>query len=416
MEIKRDLYLRKLISKMGNPMIKVITGIRRSGKSYLLFNIFRDYLLQQGVKSDHIISIELDIRENSKYRDPDVILDYIKLLLKDEDMYYIFLDEVQMMNEFEDVLNSLLHIKNVDTYVTGSNSKFLSKDVLTQFRGRGDEIHVYPLNFYEFMSQYNGDSYKGFEEYITYGGLPYVVGLENEQDKVEYLNNLFKETYIRDIRERYKIEKVEELNELIEILASATGSLTNPSKILATFKTVLHSDISINTIRKYIDYLEDAFIINEAKRYDIKGRKYIGSPCKYYFEDVGLRNAAIGFRQIEENHLMENILYNELKIRGYSVDIGVVKKRIMENKVQELRNYEIDFVCNQGSKRYYIQSALNLDTVEKQNQEKTSLVNVDDSFKKIIVVKDYITVRRDNDGINTMGIYDFLLNENSLDS
>ncbi|MDR1018582.1 MAG: ATP-binding protein [Lachnospiraceae bacterium] len=415
MEIKRDQYLQKLISKMHNSMIKVITGMRRSGKSYLLFHIFRDYLLEEGVKASHIISIEFDRIENIEYRDGITAYNYIKSLIVDDENYYIFLDEVQMMNNFEDVLNSLLHIKNVDTYVTGSNSKFLSKDVITEFRGRGDEIHVYPLSYAEFMSQYKGDRYEGWNEYMIYGGLPYVALLNSDKEKSDYLLKLFKEIYIRDIMERYKIEKVEELNELINILASAVGSLTNPTKILATFKSVLHSDISINTIRTYIEYLKDAFIISEVSRFDVKGRKYIGTPFKYYFEDVGLRNAALGFRQIEESHIMENVLYNELKLRGYSVDVGVVKKRYMQEGKNKEKQLEIDFICNQGSKRYYIQSALNMDSKSKEEQEKLSLKSVDDSFKKIVVVKDYMKVNRDNDGINIMGIYNFLLDKDSLD-
>jgi len=416
MEIKRDKYLNNLINRMHNGMIKVVTGIRRSGKSYLLFNIFKKYLLEQGVKESHIITIELDKRSNKKYRDPDIILDYIESLIIDNEQYYIMLDEVQMLNEFEEVLNSLLHINNADIYVTGSNSKFLSKDVITEFRGRGDEIHIYPLTFKEFMQVYEGDIYHGWAEYVIYGGLPLTVTMKTEEQKISYLTNLFAETYLKDIIERHSIEKTQELEDLVNILASAIGSLTNPPKIQATFKSAIQSSISLNTIRQYIEYLEDAFVINKADRYNVKGRKYIGSPLKYYFEDVGLRNARLGFRQIEETHLMENIIFNELRSRGYSVDVGVIEKRTRDENGKQIRkSLEIDFVANLGSKRYYIQSAFSMPTEEKRIQEKASLINVNDSFKKIIVVKDIVNVTRDEDGITTMSIYDFLLKENSLE-
>lgn len=416
MDIKRDKYLNDLINRMHNGMIKVVTGIRRCGKSYLLFNIFKNYLLEQGVPASHIIMIELDQRKNKKYRDPDVILDYIESLIEEDGQYYIMLDEVQMLQEFEEVLNSLLHIRNADVYVTGSNSKFLSKDVITEFRGRGDEIHIYPLTFKEFMEAYDGDMYHGWAEYVVYGGLPLTVTMKTEEQKISYLTNLFKETYPRDIIERYHIEKIQELEDLINILASSIGSLTNPPKLEATFKSVIQSTISLNTIRQYIEYLEDAFIINKANRYNVKGRKYIGTPLKYYFEDVGLRNARLGFRQVEETHLMENVIYNELRSRGYSVDVGMVEKRGVNKDGKEYRSQlEIDFVANLGSKRYYIQSAFSMPTEEKRIQEKASLVNINDSFKKIIVVKDIVNVTRDEDGITTMSIYDFLLKENSLE-
>ena len=414
--IARDKYLRDLINRMNNGMIKVVTGIRRSGKSYLLFKLFYEYLLSQGVLESHIIKIELDQRKNRIYRDPDVILDYIETLIEDDKQYYILLDEVQMLNDFEEVLNSLLHISNVDIYVTGSNSKFWSKDVITEFRGRGDEIHVFPLTFKEFMQVYDGDMHRGFADYIVYGGLPLISTMKTETQKVNYLTNLFNETYLKDIIERNHIEKTQELENLINVLASAIGSLTNPPKIQATFKSSIGSAISINTIRQYIEYLEDAFIISKAQRYNVKGRKYIGTPLKYYFEDIGLRNARLGFRQVEETHLMENIIYNELRYRGYSVDVGVVEKREMSENGKQIRKaLEIDFVANLGSQRYYIQSALSMPTPEKQIQEKTSLINVADSFKKIIIVKDIVNVKRDENGIVTMSIYDFLLKENSLD-
>lgn len=416
MEIKRDKYLNDLINRMHNGMIKVVTGIRRCGKSYLLFNIFRDYLKNQGVEDSHIIMIELDQRKNREYRNPDVILAYIESLITDNEQYYVMLDEVQMLSEFEEVLNSLLHISNIDIYVTGSNSKFLSKDVITEFRGRGDEIHIYPLTFKEFMQVYDGDVYHGWAEYVIYGGLPLIATMKTEEQKVGYLTRLFEETYLKDIIERHHIEKTQKLEDLTNILASAVGSLTNPPKIEATFQGVMQSKISLNTIRQYIEYLVDAFIINKANRYNVKGRKYIGTPLKYYFEDVGLRNARLGFRQIEETHLMENIIYNELRSRGYTVDVGVVEKRgINEEGKDEKKQLEIDFVANMGSKRYYIQSAFSMPTEEKRNQEKASLLNVNDSFKKIIVVKDVVNVTRDEYGITTMSIYDFLLQDNSLE-
>ncbi len=416
MNIKRDKYLNDLINRMHNGMIKVVTGIRRCGKSYLIFTIFRNYLLEQGVDENHIISIELDQRKDKKYRNPDTILDYIESGIVDEEQYYVLLDEVQLLEEFEEVLNSLLHIKNVDVYVTGSNSKFLSKDVITEFRGRGDEIHIYPLTFKEFMQVYEGDVYHGWAEYVIYGGLPLTVIMKTEEQKINYLTKLFEETYLIDIIERHRIDKTQELEDLVNILASAIGSLTNVPKIEATFRSVVQSNISGNTIRQYIEYLEDAFVINKANRYNVKGRKYIGTPLKYYFEDVGLRNARLGFRQIEETHIMENIVYNELRSRGYSVDVGVVEKRGVNAEGKMERTYlEIDFVANLGSKRYYIQSAFSMPTEEKRLQEKASLVNVNDSFKKIILVKDVMNVTRDEDGITTMSIYDFLLKENSLE-
>ena len=416
MEIRRDTYLKKLINRMHNGMIKVVTGIRRSGKSYLLFTIFKDYLLSEGVDEDHIISIELDRLENKKYRNPYVILEHIRSQLIDSKDYYIFLDEVQLLDQFEDVLNSLLHIKNVDVYVTGSNSKFLSKDIITEFRGRGDEVHVYPVSFREYMTVFNGDKYEGWSSYVRFGGLPLTVTMNSDEQRVEYLTRLFEETYIKDIIERNHIEKKQELNDLINVLASGIGSLTNPSKIVATFNSVIQSDISLNTVRSYIEYLEDAFIISEANRYDVKGRKYIGTPLKYYFEDVGLRNARLGFRQVEETHLMENIIYNELRVRGFSVDLGVVMKRKRTKAgVQEKKQLEIDFIANQGSRRYYIQSAFSIPDEEKREQEKASLINVGDSFKKIIIVKDVVKPWHDDDGILTISLYDFLLDEKSLE-
>lgn len=382
----------------------------------MIFTIFRNYLLNQGIDESHIICIELDQRKDRKYRNPDAILDFIESSIVDDEQYYVLLDEVQLLEEFEEVLNSLLHIKNVDVYVTGSNSKFLSKDVITEFRGRGDEIHIYPLTFKEFMQVYEGDVYHGWAEYVIYGGLPLTVTMKTEEQKINYLTRLFEETYLKDIIERHHIDKTQELEDLVNILASAIGSLTNVPKIEATFRSVMQSNISGNTIRQYIEYLEDAFVINKANRYNVKGRKYIGTPLKYYFEDVGLRNARLGFRQIEETHIMENIVYNELRSRGYSVDVGVVEKRGVNREGKTERIYlEIDFIANLGSRRYYIQSAFSMPTEEKRMQEKASLINVNDSFKKIILVKDVMNVTRDEDGITTMSIYDFLLKENSLE-
>ncbi|MFZ8015470.1 ATP-binding protein [Fusobacterium watanabei] len=416
MKIKRDLYLQRLINRIDNGMIKVITGIRRSGKSYLIFKIFKSYLLNNLTDEQHIIEFELDRIENKKYRKPNIILEEINSLIVDNKKYYILLDEIQMLEEFEEVLNSLLHKDNVDIYVTGSNSKFLSHDILTEFRGRGDEIHIYPLSFKEYMTVYEGDKYQGWADYVIYGGLPQILSMKTEEQKINYLTRLFEETYIKDIMERNKIEKIQELNDLINVLASCVGSLSNPSKILSTFKSCIKSDISLNTIRKYIEYLKNAFVINETYRYDVKGRKYIGTPLKYYFEDVGLRNARLEFKQVEETHLMENIIYNELKIRGYKVDVGMVTKSILTSEGnREKKQLEVDFIANLGSKRYYIQSALSLSTEEKVKQEKASLININDSFKKIILVKDIIKVKRDEDGIVTMNVYDFLLNDNSLE-
>ena len=412
MVIQRESYLNALKIRMHNGMIKVVTGIRRSGKSFLIFNIFKKYLMDIGTDKAHIIEIQLDLRQNRKYRDPDVILEYIESLIIDNEQYYILLDEVQMLDEFEEVLNSLLHIENADIYVTGSNSKFLSKDIITEFRGRGDEIHIYPLSFKEFMGAYDGDRYQGWSEYVTYGGLPLILSMKTEEQKIQYLTTLFDETYIKDIVERNHIEKIQELNDLINVLASGIGSLSNPSKIEATFKSVIRSDISLNTIRQYIEHLKDAFVISEAVRYDVKGRKYIGTPVKYYFEDVGLRNARLGFRQIEETHLMENIIYNELLLRGYNVDVGVVDQYYTdEDKKRKQKKLEVDFVCNQGSNRLYIQSALSIPDKNKMEQEQASLIRIKDSFRKIIIVKDGVS-HFNEEGIYIMNLFDFLLNKN----
>ena len=415
MEIKRDIYLDRLIRREKNGLIKVVTGVRRCGKSYLLFNLFHNYLLDKGVQENHIIEIALDDRSNKELRDPDNMLKYVKERIVDRDTYYIILDEVQLLAEFEDVLNSFMHIRNADVYVTGSNSKFLSSDLVTEFRGRGDEIRIYPLSFREYCSVYEGSADEAWDDYFTYGGLPLILSRETPEEKAEYLMSLFQKVYLSDIVDRHKVRNREELDELVDILASAVGSLTNPLKLANTFKTVKKKTISDKTLKKYMDYLMDAFLVSKAVRYDIKGRKYIGSPAKFYFEDVGLRNARLNFRQMEENHIMENIIYNELRIRGYHVDVGLVEQfgKNSENKTTK-KQLEVDFVVTRGSEKYYIQSAFAMTAPEKQMQEERPLNAIGDSFKKIIVVRDNIKVRRNDMGIVTIGIRNFLLDENSL--
>lgn len=410
--IKRDVYLQKLINKRDNGLIKVITGIRRCGKSYLLDPLFKDYLIKSGVKENHIIKLELDRLENEKYHDPYKLNDYIKSKIKDNDNYYILLDEIQLVDNFESVLNGLLYMKNLDVYVTGSNSKFLSNDIITEFRGRGDEIKIFPLKFSEFVEAYEGNEYQAWGEYIIYGGMPLILSKANDEEKSKYLKDLFEQTYIKDIIERNNIQRVDVINAIVNMLASAIGSLTNPKKIYDTFVSNGEKDVSLNTINSYLKCIEDAFIVNKSERYDVKGKKYILTPQKYYFSDIGLRNARLNFRQQEENHIMENIIYNELIVRGYNVDVGVVEIRD-ENKNR--RQLEVDFVCNLGSKRYYIQSALNLDTREKTLQEERPLININDNFKKIIVVKDNLKHWFTEEGILVIGIQEFLLNQNSLD-
>ena len=415
LEIKRDLYLNKLIRHKHNGMIKVITGIRRCGKSYLLFELFYKHLLSIGIKEDHIIRIALDDRRNKKYRDPDYLCDYVHDYIKDEDMYYILLDEVQLVPEFEDVLNSFLHIKNADTFVTGSNAKFLSKDIITEFRGRGDQIHIFPLSFSEFMSAFEGTAEEGWSQYINFGGLPKLFQFPTDEDKANYLKDIFAETYLKDIRERNGIRGDYELEELLDILSSAIGSLTNPKKLSDTFKSVKQVSLHPDTVKNYIDYLVDSFLIEQAKRYNIKGRKYINTPSKYYFTDVGLRNARLNFRQSEETHAMENVVYNELRIRGFNVDVGVVEYYSSEGvKKSVLKQSEVDFVCNQSDKRYYIQVALSISTNEKLEQEQSSLVRIDDSFKKIIIVKDISRSHYNEDGIYLLSLFDFLLKPDCL--
>ena len=415
MEIKRDIYLDRLIRREKNGLIKIVTGVRRCGKSYLLFNLFHNYLLDKGVKEDHIIEIALDDRSNKELRDPDNMLKYVKERIVDRDTYYIILDEVQLLAEFEDVLNSFMHIRNADVYVTGSNSKFLSSDLVTEFRGRGDEIRIYPLSFREYCSVYQGSADEAWDDYFTYGGLPLILSRKTAEEKAEYLMSLFQKVYLSDIIDRHKVRNQEELDELVDILASAVGSLTNPLKLANTFKSVKKKNISDKTLKKYMDYLMDAFLVSKAVRYDIKGRKYIGSPAKFYFEDVGLRNARLNFRQMEENHIMENIIYNELRIRGYHVDVGLVEQfgKNSENKTTK-KQLEVDFVVTRGSEKYYIQSAFAMNSQGKQEQEERPLNAIGDSFKKIIVVRDNIKVRRNDMGIVTIGIRNFLLDENSL--
>ena len=416
LEIKRDYYLDKLIAKKHNGLIKVITGMRRCGKSYLLFALFKQHLRSSGVAADHIIEIAFDSFESKKLRDPEVLYPHVKAQIADDQMYYILLDEVQLLGEFESVLNGFMRIPNVDVYVTGSNAKFLSKDIITEFRGRGDELHMNPLSFAEFMSVYEGNKYDGWKEYVLYGGLPPVVLLPTPEQKIELLKRLFDETYINDIVGRHRIRNKDEFEELINILSSGIGSLTNPKKLADTFKTKKNIRISVNTIKSYLDYLCDAFIVSRATRYDIKGRKYIDTPQKYYFSDVGLRNARINFRQIEENHTMENILFNELIARDFNVDVGLVCVAGKDSAGKAVRKQlEVDFVCNKGSKRYYVQSAFAIPDEAKMQQESNSLLRIDDTFKKIIVVKDNPAPWYTDDGILVISVYDFLLNADSLD-
>lgn len=417
MEIKRDRYLDKLISKEHNGLIKVITGMRRCGKSYLIFTLFKKHLLSEGVDEDHIIEIAFDAFENKKYRDPDVLYPYLKEQIKDDAMYYVLLDEVQLLSEFESILNSLIRMKNVDVYVTGSNARFLSKDVITEFRGRGDEVHMYPLSFAEFMSAYQGTKQDGWNEYMLYGGIPLVLEFATPDQKIAFLKSLFEETYISDIVGRHNIRNKVELEELLNILSSAIGSLTNPEKLSATFQTVKKKKISNSTIKRYIDYLCDSFLLDSAIRYDVKGKKYIDTPVKYYFTDMGLRNARLNFRQIEETHSMENIIFNELKMRGFNVDVGVIVQYGTNDKGNSIRKQlEIDFVCNQGSKRYYIQSAYAIPDQAKMEQEQRSLMLTGDFFKRFIITKDTPAPYYNESGVLIMSVYDFLLNENSLDN
>lgn len=416
MEIRRDIYLNRLISKKHNGLIKVITGLRRCGKSYLLFRLFRASLLAEGVPEDHIIAVAFDAFENRALRDAELFYPHVKAQLRDAGMYYILLDEVQLLEDFEFVLNGLSRLENVDLYVTGSNAKFLSRDIITEFRGRGDEVHMFPLSFAEFMSVYPGSREEGWSEYLLYGGLPLVLNFRTPAEKASFLKTLFEETYISDIVGRNNVRNRAELEELLNILSSGIGSLTNPNKLSATFKSVKRKALSPTTIKRYIDYLCDSFLIDSALRYDIKGRRYIDTPTKYYFTDLGLRNARLNFRQIEQTHMMENVVFNELRIRGYNVDVGVVCLNERTDGGEKLRRQlEIDFVCNLGSKRYYIQSAYAMPTAEKAAQEARPLLHTGDAFKKIIITRDSPAPLYTDDGVLVMNIFDFLLNENSLE-
>ena len=415
-EIKRDYYLEQLISRMDNGLIKVVTGIRRCGKSYLLRTLFKKYLLEQGVSEDHIIEMAFDLYDNIEFRDPKVFYPWVKEQLKDGEKYFILLDEVQMLDEFVSVLNGLADKKNCDVFVTGSNAKFLSRDIATEFGGRGDEIHMYPLSFSEFMSVYDGHYYDGWNEYITYGGIPIVVLADTDEQKMALLDNLFKETYIRDIASRNKVRNVGEMETLLNILSSAIGSLTNPNKLQKTFKSVNQSKITATTITKYIEYLEDSFLIEEAKRFDIKGKSYIGTPMKYYFMDMGLRNARLNFRQMEVTHSMENVIYNELRKRGYRVDVGnIMIVELGKNGKPVKKQLEVDFICSKGSKKYYIQSAYSLETEEKMAQEIRPFTKINDSFKKIVITSNTPKPFYNDDGILMMSVFDFLLKQESLE-
>lgn len=415
-KIERKKYLEELVSLRDNGMIKVVTGMRRCGKSYLLFEIFTSYLKANGTPSDHIIQVDLEDYESRELRNPDNLYAYVKGRMTDEGFYYILLDEVQMLGHFEDVLNGFLRMRNVDIYVTGSNARFLSKDIVTEFRGRGFEVKMYPLSFSEYMSAYPGTVQAGFNEYMLYGGLPQILSYALEEQKVRFLKTLFNETYIKDIKDRYGIRKDDDLEEIINIVASGIGALTNPSKLSDTFRSEKKSVISYDTVKDYIDHLCDSFLVEKSTRYDIKGKKYINSPYKYYFMDLGLRNARINFRQSEKSHLMENLVYNELRARGFNVDVGSVPVVTKDKDGKQRRSMlEVDFVCNLGSRRYYIQSAYRMESEEKVRQEKASLLKVDDSFKKIIVVGEECPVTRDESGITTLSIYDFLLKDNSLE-
>ena len=416
MEIKRDRYLKQLIDSRQNGFIKVVTGIRRCGKSYLLNVLFYHYLLDNGVADDHIIRIDLEDRLNKELRDPDAMLYYVHDRIKDKELHYIIIDEVQLMDEFVDVLNSFRHIDNADTYVTGSNSHFLSSDIPTEFRGRGEVIHVNPLSFSEFYSAVSGDKQDAWREYYTYGGLPLIQSFDTEQKKINYLKNLFETVYLADIIERYNVQNENEMRELVLIMASSIGASCNPTKLANTFKSVKNVTITNKTISNYLTYLSESFLLNKAIRYDIKGKKYINTLSKYYFSDIGLRNAILDMCQQEETHIMENIIYNELIVRGYGVDVGAVEIKKQDKDGKWIRiQLEVDFIARFGSRKYYIQSALSIPDREKEIQESRSLTSINDSFKKVIIVKDHIMPRRNEEGILTIGLFDFLLKEDSLD-
>lgn len=416
MQIKREFYLQQLINGKQNGLIKIVTGIRRCGKSFLLFKLFKQHLLKAGVDAEHIIQIALDDIENADFREPLTLYKCIKAKMKDDDLYYILLDEVQLVPRFEDVLNSLLRIDNADVYVTGSNSKFLSSDIITEFRGRGDEIHLYPLSLSEYCEGTGLSPAEAWKDYYTYGGLPHILTLETEKKKFDYLDNLFESVYLIDILERQRIKNKAEFEELVKIIASGIGAPTNPAKLANTFKSVKNVNIDPTTINRYLGYMQDAFLIEKSERYDVKGKKYIGSLAKYYYSDLGLRNVILGLRQQEETHIMENIIYNELRRRGCKVDVGMVEQRFVDDDGKwKRKQLEVDFVVNQGNQRYYIQSALALPNEDKRKQEMGSLLRINDSFKKMIIVKDDIKPWRDENGILTMGLLDFLMNADSLE-
>ena len=417
MEIRRDRYLERLIAHKGNGRVKIVTGIRRCGKSYLLFQLFKRHLIETGVRQNHIIEIQLEDRSNKELRDPDACLTFIKKQIKDQKLYYLLIDEVQLMSEFEDVLNSCLHIQNLDTYVTGSNSKFLSKDIITEFRGRGDEMYLWPLSFKEFRTPQPDKPFdEVWTEYMTFGGLPYCALLPTREEKADYLKHLFDEVFLRDIIERNKVQNDAQLESLLNVISSAVGSLTNPKKLEDTFTSSGGGKLSAYTIKQYLDYLCDAFMIEQAERYDIKGKRYISTPYKFYFTDTGLRNARLNFRQLEETHLMENVMYNELCLRGYSVDVGVVEilERQADGKYVR-KQIEVDFVCNKADERVYVQSAFSIPTTEKRLQEERPLVNVGDGFRKVVVTKDNVLRHNDENGILIMSLQEFLMDEGALE-
>jgi hypothetical protein len=418
MKIERPIYMQQLVDSKDNGLIKIVTGLRRVGKSYLLKTLFKEYLLGEGIRKNHVLIIDLEDRRNKAFRDPDYLLDWVDAQMKDEEQYYIIIDEVQRVDEFVDMLGTLVGKENADVYVTGSNSHFLSSDIATEFRGRGDEIHVWPLTFKEFMTAYEGDVIDGWQEYYTYGGLPKILSIKGDDKKATYLRNLYRTVYLSDIYERHEIENKPEFEELVRILASSIGSPVNPTNLANTFKSVKRlNNITDKTIETYISYLTDAFMIEKSERYDIKGKKYVGTTPKYYFKDLGLRNAILSFRQTEENHLMENVIYNEMRCRGFLVDVGNVNIRVKNEKGEWQRvTLEVDFVCNLGSRRYYLQSAYRLPDEEKQKQEKRSLEQIKDSFKKIVIVGERMKLRRDDNGIVLMGVYEFLKDATLLDA
>ena len=415
MEIKRDYYLNKLIEARNDGLIKVVTGIRRCGKSYLLNRLFYNHLIESGVAEDHIVRIALDDTDNEELLVSKNLSKYIKDMIVDTEVYYVILDEIQLVENFESILNGLLRISNIDIYVTGSNSRFLSSDIITEFRGRGEEIRIYPLSFFEFMSVYKGDKLDGWVEYITYGGLPLVVSMNSDERKMNYLKEQQRNFYINDVLERNDIKNDTELVNLVEIISSSIGSLSNPKKLSDTFKSTAGINVDPKTISSYLKYLEEAFLIEKAERYDVKGKKYMSTPYKYYFCDLGLRNSFINFRQHEETHIMENVIYLELRRRGYHVDVGVVELKERKEQDYTYKQLEVDFVANKGNNKIYIQSAFSMPNEEKLNQEERPLLKINDSFKKIIIVKDYIKRTRNENGIIMMSIFDFLLDLQSLE-